>query len=449
MNEKREQTENKLDEMLSGVGNILGAIHCIQILKQTDKFLEWLESYHKLKPKPNWIAGYKIALDVFFSLLEQGIADNQSLDLTEDTVLSRALFAGVPLRNVPNSCEKAILLRVIFERARLVLRSRTWEELGDLLSDLDKEILTVLNDIKQSAYVPSKYRVQRVDDGIKYSAMFQLYIFLNDTSRGRPHGPGLSLYEVKGPRIWPSTNLYKVQGVFDGYKYCVQYLWYVLDGERIDKECIANLHKSSDWREFDQFFEQIQGAVIYPIERETGSVFGFDSVLRIRPSAKEAIQRLLNFGPPEAILSPKALLDRLFLWYDIKLVDALDSMFSGVPAFVPMLIGSVQLRKTEKNKNRIRVIRLIHSTGNERRHDYSYAILAGLVGSHSLTDYSGWLIFFDCCADAGSTALLFRDAERYLRRYEKQKIIEVQTISINKQKFISLMKHRIQSRYKE
>lgn len=449
MTEKREKTDNKLDQMLSGVGDILGAVRCIKSLRHTDRFLDWMVSYHKLNPKPSWIDGYKVVLDVFFGLLEQGIADNQSLNLTEDTILSRALFAGVPLRDVPNSCEKAILLRLIFEKARAVLSAKSWEELGILLKAFDEDILAVLNGIKQSAYVPSEYGIQSVDDGITYSSMFQLYIFLNDTRRGRPHGYGLSLLEVKGPKVCPTEHLYRIQDVFDGYKYCVQFLWYILRGEKLDEKCLADLHEPSNWKEFDRFFPLIQEAVIHPMEQKTGSVLGFNSVLRVEPSAKSSIQQLLNQGPPEGRLSPKALLDREFLWYDIKLIDASESMFSGIPVFVPMLIGSVQLRRTGKRDDTIKVIRLVHPTGSEHRRDYSYAVLSGLVGSHGLTDYSGWLLFFDCCADAGSTSSLFQDAERYIGRYEKKGFIDVRTIKIDKRRFLSLMRHRIQPRYEE
>ncbi len=431
--------------MLSGVGDILGAIHCIELLKRTDTFLDWLSRYHQLRAKPDWIDSYKIALDVFFGLLEEGIAANQSLNLTEDTLLTRALFAGVPLQYVPNSCEKAILLRVVFERSRTVLKGRTWEELSDFLSDFDENILTVLNSIRQSAYVHRGYRVRSVDEGIKYSAMFQLYIFLNDTSRGRPHGLGLSLFEGRGPRIWPHEHLYRVPHVFEGYKYCVQFLWYLLRGERLDQKCLADLDKPANWSEFDRFFEPIKETIINPMERETGSLLGFDSVLKIHPNAKASIERLLRLAPPETHLSPKALLERQFLWYDIKLINAQNSTFSGVPAFVPMLIGSVRLQGTRKRKDSLKIIRLMHPTGYERRHDYSYAVLSGVTGTFGLTDYSGWLLFFDCCADAGSTSPLFRVAEQYLRRYERQGRIEVQTIMIDKRRFLSLMKRRIQS----
>jgi hypothetical protein len=443
---KREGNDNRLVQMLSGVGDILGAVHCLQSLGHTDTFLDWMKSYHKLAAKASWIDGYKVVLDVFLGLLERGIADNESLDLTEDTTLSRALFVGVPLRYVPNSCEKAIILRLILEKARAVLSSKTWQELGISLKAFDEEILSVLNGIKQATYVPSRYNIESIDDGIAYSSMFQLYIFLNDTSRDRPHGYGLSSLDARRSRIWPTHHRYSVRDVFDGYKYCVQFLWYILRGGKLDEECLADLHKPSSWREFDRFFPLIQRTIINPIEQKTGSLLGFNSVLMVEPSAKNSIERLISQGPAEARLSPKALLDRDFLWYGIKLIDASESMFGGIPAFIPVLVGSVQLRRARRQNDTLRVIRFVHPTGSEHRRDYSYAILAGLVGSYGLTDYSGWLLFFDCCADAGSTSALFQDAERYVRRYEKKGFLDVRTIEIDKHRFLSRMRHRIQPR---
>jgi hypothetical protein len=108
---------------LSGTGDILGTAHLLDIALDTKSFEKWLTFHHGLNVTDNIFDGYMFGLRTLVRLLHQAIDFDFSLDLTEDFVLSRARFCGVPIAEVPNSCEKAILLRNSHKASRHLLGS--------------------------------------------------------------------------------------------------------------------------------------------------------------------------------------------------------------------------------------------------------------------------------------------------------------------------------------
>ncbi len=84
------------------------------------------------------------------------------------------------------------------------------------------------------------------------------------------------------------------------------------------------------------------------------------------------------------------------------------------------------------------MVRIIHGGAEERRRSYSYAILAELSGY--ISDASGWLLFYDCCDDRGSTSRLFQAVEALLNRYSENNFIEITSTRVDKESFINLIK---------
>jgi len=80
-----------------------------------------------------------------------------------------------------------------------------------------------------------------------------------------------------------------------------------------------------------------------------------------------------------------------------------------------MLINMIQTKRRQKNKTKAKVIRIIHGTDQEHRRNYSYAVLSEMRGF--ISDASGWVLFYDCCSDRGSTSGLYYDVENLLYRY--------------------------------
>jgi len=102
-----------------------------------------------------------------------------------------------------------------------------------------------------------------------------------------------------------------------------------------------------------------------------------------------------------------------------------NAIFNGVPAFVSTLIGSVELSRTFQSEEKVLVLRFKHPEWDSE-YRYSYGILIPSFGSTGITDYSGWLVFFDCATDfSGFGGSLHQDAETFIGRYLERGEIEV------------------------
>lgn len=434
------------------LGNVLAVVNCLRILGHVDAFSGWLNKYHHLDRNDDFFEGYKFAFDVLLGRLFDEIGYNRSLNLSEDMVLSRALFAGIPISKVPNTCEKAILLRNVDFEAKSILSAHGWEELIRCSKAFDDKVLSCLGDLQKITTTSPAYLVENVEEAIRYASIFEVYIFLNDTSRGRPHGLPLSWYDKEVPLFWQYRGKGKayLEQVFKGYKYAIQFLWYRLLKDSYNSSILVRLNEAQNWREFDQFFEKIRESVVVPLEKKTKATLGFDSILLINLSAKEILGRLIQSGPPENRLTKKDSLDRSFFWYEIELIDASDFGFNGVASFVPILVGSAHMRKERHLIDKINVIRLVHPPeGASDRRDFSYGILINVGSATGLADYSGWLLFYNCCSDKGSTSPGYEFVESWLNRYSTEGTIEIEQVSVGKKQFLRLMKHRLISMTKE
>lgn len=432
------------------IGDILGIVTCLQILNDVDDFNKWIQFYHELSPNHRLFEGYKLTIETLIRMLYQEISNNQSLRLSEDRLFARAAFTGISPHKLPNSCEKNIVLRNISCKAEPVVKAPGWDCLKESLNGFQHEVMSPLYLMKSIGVVPPCHPSLDKEAAVRYAAMFQAYISLNDTSRGFPHGYHLPV--LKGDPVSPWSWKFarkrrsRFAQILDGYKYGVQFLWYRMLGDTFTGTPLARLHHATNWSEFDGFFELIQTEVIRPLEEELqadshGSFF--DSLLVLKEPAKTLIATLTTDGPPEHQLSQKDSLERFFLWYDIHLVDGSDFNFAGVAAFIPMLIGLVELRQKLGMEGNVQVIRLIHRSPIEHRRDYSYAVLVELGGF--MSDASGWILFYDCCSDAGSSSLLFEQAEEFVRKYREDDLVSVTTRRVGKDRFLTLMKHRLTS----
>jgi hypothetical protein len=101
-------------------------------------------------------------------------------------------------------------------------------------------------------------------------------------------------------------------------------------------------------------------------------------------------------------------------------------------------MGLIQIKRRSSDKTKAKVVRIIHGTFEEHRRSYSYAILSELSGF--MSDSSGWMLFFDCCDDRGSTSDIFRKIESLLNRYFENNFIEITNIQIEKDTLLDFLK---------
>ncbi|MFC1907207.1 hypothetical protein ACFLW8_03880 [Chloroflexota bacterium] len=234
--------------------------------------------------------------------------------------------------------------------------------------------------------------------------------------------------------------------VFEGYKLAIQYLWFRLLGDEFSRSEASNIHVATDWDMFDEYYRPIQYELINPKEVLTGMRTGFNTLLVAGARAKSEISELLEPKAKEQPLSPKRELQRKFLWYDIEMVDASSTIFSGVLNFVSLLVGAVVFRQRVGNPDPLLVIRIKHPAGGLDKYDYSYGVLLEAYGEFGISDYSGWLLFYDCCGDySGFAGSQHAMAEKEIREHLNQQTIEVHEITIEKDNLLNLLQGKLLS----
>jgi len=433
MNERKKEY-NPFEKV---IGDFLGILQCLLIICDVKGYKNWITDYHSKKIGGSDLPGYKLLFDTLFRMLISDIERSSSLGITSDDIFERASFTGTPVNKLPNSCEKTILIKNLIEQFSYVMSSGDWAELEITMSKFSSEILSPLNSIREVSSTQTGYAIQDLDAAINYSAMFQTYLFLNDTSRGIPHGYMSSMFEEA--TFGYRNRIAKTLGnSFDGYKYGNQYLWAQLLKNKFQGSVVSNIHKTGSWGAFDGYFDKIQAKIINPLEKSTGATMGYETFIVTTKSPKYYFQKLLEKKPIEIELSPLENLKRIFLWYPIQLIDSSDYSFSGIPTFIPLLMGLIQIKRRSEDKTKAKVIRIVHGGAEEHRRSYSYAILSELSGY--ISDASGWLLFFDCCDDRGSTSLMFKKVEDLLAKYIEKDFIDATSIRMEKETFLALMK---------
>jgi hypothetical protein len=432
--DKRKEEINPFDK---AIGDFLGIVRCLLIITDIRGYREWINNYHSKEVIGSDLPGYKLIFDTLFRMLISDIERSTSLDLSSDDVFERASFTGTPINKLPNSCEKTILIKNLLDGFNDVINSNDWTNLEISMSNLSGEVLYPLYNVRGVSSVVERLSAQGLDTVVNYSSMFQTYIFLNDTSRGIPHGYMSAMIDEAtfGYRHRVAQTL---GNAFEGYKFGIQYLWAELLKDKFQESVVSKIHNALNWGKFDEYFDKIQTEIINPLEQSTGAHMGYDTSIVTKQSPKRFFQKLLEKKPSEIELSPAEALKRMFLWYPIQLIDSSDYSFSGIPTFIPLLMGHIQIKRRSGDKSKAKIIRIIHGRAEDHRRSYSYAILSELGGY--ISDASGWLLFFDCCDDRGSTSIMFKKVETLLARYMENEFIEITNTRIEKETFLTLIK---------
>lgn len=440
-----EQSQTKIIPKEKGIGDFLGIIRCLALITDANAFKKWIATYHTIESADPLISGYKLLFETLFRMLISNIEENISLDLSSDEIFNRASFRGISIYRLSNTCEKTIIIKNIAEKAKGIFNSFSWEQLITAMNLFYEQVIAELVKISEISNVNNAFRAPDIHTAIKYCSIFQVYIFLNDTSRGIPHGYTVAMLEdFDGTYLKRRQTVKNIDDNFFGYVYGVQYIWSKLLENEFNESIVKNIHFSRDWDSFDKYFEKIREAIILPIEKSSGVSLAFDNMILLKGNAKIFFENLLSDITWEEPLGEKETLLQKFLWYPIQLLDGSENEFSGIPTLIPLLMGNIQLRRRRgTEKSTAKVIRIIHGKESDHRRDYSYAVLVELGGY--ISDASGWMLFYDCCSDAGSTSGLYRDIEILLDRYRKYGFIEISSVRIEKRKFVFFIKDELTS----
>lgn len=421
------------------IGDLLGIIHCFRKLNDINDYRRWMRTYHSLDLNKPIFLGYKYLFNTLLRMLVSNIEHNISLGLSSDEMFDRASFKGESIDKLPNTCDKTIFIKTILKYFDAVIKSDDWDSLNNSIVIFSKSVVSKIEKIRDISFLNPKFIVSDIDTAIDYAAMFQVYIFLNDTSRGLPHGYTSAMVEDINVTLRDRYHIANLDDTFTGYKYAVQYLWYKLLGNLSSDSFLKDIHLTTDWESFDTYFDKIQEKIIRPIEESTKGNIGFDYLILVKDNPRRFLNELLEEPPYEKELTEKGKIQRYFLWYPTRIVNSSEFDFSGVPTLIPLLMGMIQhKRRIADGKSKVKVMRIIHGEDSDHRRDYSYAVLVELYGY--ISNASGWMLFYDCCSDRGSTSGLFRNIENLISRYQDNDFIDLTSLRIPKQKFLDLIK---------
>lgn len=482
----------------SDLAKIISECFIIEMATNLEEFREWLKNFHKKEFDDEVFLGYRFFIETAMRTLLISVKEG-NIGFQQDFEFYRASFRGVRIEDVPNTCEKVIVVKRIWNICKKLRKSRI-STITSVLDQIRQEI------VKPFMFVFEKHAspvVKEMDkfQALKYSAMFFLNLYLNDSHRGLPYGYFLSVPMFEGSL----TGKY-LKMVYQGYVYTLQFVWFKLLGNKFAETKLVDLHRACEiyaekakqsielelgipvseeelleeervfhdedaadiqaevrpmtkeevnllnkhreeleeiicWYALDEFFTVINEEIVKPMMRKFSIKLPFDSSLKLKGEIDKGIfSELLN---PEGVDDPeymskndensiKKRLEQLFLWYDVEVLDTQKiTLFSGVPAFITMLSGSVNLKKMEDG-DKVLVRRIKHPANGG--YDYSYAILIGVYGV--IYDASGWIVFFDCATDySGAGSSDHEMAEMFIEEFSRKELVEVKEIIVDKEIF--------------
>jgi hypothetical protein len=481
--------------------------YILQKASDVDGFLNWLRDYHCITSTGKLLAGYKFLLGSIFKGFLNEIYVNTALELSQDETIFRAQFKGVPLRDTPNTCEKTILLKRIWSHGKAVSKAKTWPDVREatrqMKVDLDVFRQLIEGHCRTTTLFDKEYVIQAI-------ASDHVFTFLNDTSHNIPLAeltfPSIEqtatekyLSDAFPGYVYGLQYLwYSILGGEEFGQTSAKNLHLVLDEEEVKKhprqkshfeEMLENGEKlgsftkaekvdksdldeevrgfieaikrdsppsSERWAALDRFYKPIQEEIVRPREAKLKVVLGMSHLLVLEEYTKDLLKGLLDSNrvtQPDYLTknddsSHKKQLSLTMLWYDVNVLDTQSLLvFNGVPAFASTLLGSVELAKAFRSNEPVKAIVFKHPAGMENQFNYSFGILIQAYSSIGISDYSGWLIFFDCATDhSGFGGSLLGFAKAVIQIAQQRGPICLNEIVVEKELFKEYLKeHSVSS----
>jgi hypothetical protein len=410
--------------------------------------------------------------------LIEALLEDTSLGIKHDIVLSRAESKGVGIEDIPNTCEKIVLVKKVWRSGVGMINANNWDELIESLHVLNKTLGFVDKIYKDLVVIPPE---EIRDKHLSAVTAFYTFSYLNNLEHGLLLGdsyPPIINYSIKK----------QLSKSYMGIVYSLEYLWFVLLGEKqFKKSCVSKLHDAEriyskkaierlidnpktflesfllseteqeiippnnindflnqekikerhKWQALDCFYMKIANELPILEKKFVVKFKPFNSIFAIKKPDKSIFGGLID---PRNLKNPNYLnnkdtvsiikqLDYSFLWYRVNALDITSSsMFNGVRAFLPLLTGLVELNNTYRIRSKIPVRVYKHPRLSPNQCAYSYAVLVPAFGTW---DYSGWLVFFAASTDySGTGGSLYREAKEFIEKFEKEGRITVEMLTI-------------------
>ena len=439
-------------------------INILKIISDSDGFRKWMRQYHNIENDSFLLDGYKFFTEVVVSDLIESFHSSSAFGLEDDITYYRAHFVGVNVDDIPNTSEKIIFIKNIWNRFQEIDNTSSWDGIKLFWQNIYELFL-----IFDSIYRENTICTKDIDKefALKATTMFYTYIFLIDTRKGKPLAYPASILKNKlSPELMEKS--------YDGYIFCLQYVWYALMGKKqFENSSLKMLHDAFDiysqniedyersplsfeyydeqtsltlikWKSINHFFSIIREEIIKPLEKDTGLNLSKGDILNLDDDFdKTKLGFLLspsNLPNPDYIndentnASKIKKLDYYFLWQMFFKMDCQQIIVDGAVAFTDLLIGAVQKNRYFKNEEKIQLLRIKHPAMGSKGFDYTYAIL---IESYSnISDYSVWYVFFDCATDySGFGGSLHQNIELFIGWCLEKNAIEIKELTIEKDFF--------------
>ncbi len=440
--------EKILKKYSEGIDDFLGIHNCIKIANNIPKFKKWLNLKYAGTTYSDYFEGHKLFIESLLRTLLRIVSYNSSLGLTEDQIYVRARHCGIPLNKVPNTCEKIILIKNLELLIRKIRKSKL-SDFEKISKELETKVIEPFDNLLDTVLMKKTEKIISDSDGIILVSKIYLSVFMNQMNHGLPWAycfGGID-HKISSPRY---------KKAFLGYKVSLEFLWSHLMGLKpFEKILEAKIKLIKGWdrhyypfpggnplKNDDEDFNSINTFIIKtildPEEKKAGMTSPIDQMFSFstKPNKKKLSGLIKTFKPPK--LSEREKMDIFLLWYPIQLLDTSKShIFNGVPAFATVLLGAIEL-KNMGWKHRVCVRKFKHPHQELRGNDYSYAVLIESYGSIG-SDFSGWLLFEDCCGDySGFAGQEHAVAESLLRAKTEDIDIKETTVTLEKfKKYIS------------
>jgi len=462
---------------------ILSFVNILKITSKTDEFQEWVRLHHQIEVDEHIFVGYKFFLSVCIRGIVNSVIYEESLGLDEDFTFFRARFVGVTLEDIPNTCEKTVFIKNVWLISRQLRKAKNWEDLNEALESLDRIVFSFDHFFEDYISVTNSLGK---DECLRVLTIIYTHIFLNDTGKGIPH-----IYRLV-PILKTNIKEQYMEKAYLGYVYALQYLWFaLLEENKFKKTSLRELHKAhiiyhdvneelddglelqsftqnhlitnkeknnsetfSKWLALDSFFGKINEEIVFQIKKELNTDIVFHPLLKVKKGYdKKYFAELLSvqrISDPVYLAEStnhnliKKRLDYLFLWYNIDLLDSQELMlFNGLPSFISVLLGTVESSRLFAQEDIISVLKFKHPIEGTELYDYSYAVLVHAFSGMGISDYSGWLVFYDCATDYESSDLLFLQAEHLIDTFVEESKIEIKTELVGKDIFKEYLSKKI------
>lgn len=458
---------------------ILSFVNILKITSKTDEFQKWMNDYHHIEVNDELLEGYKFFMSVCIRGIINSVIYEDSLNLNEDFTFFRARFVGVGLEDLPNTCEKTVFIKNIWPLSRQVKKAKNWKELNNVIENINEIIFSFDHFFEKNV---AETEPLNKDEFLKILTIIYTHIFLNDTSEGIPH-----IYQLT-PILKSDVKEQYMRKAYLGYVYTLQYLWFVLLGEKrfndtslkelhkahilysetvdnefqlpfelselesvlenqnFDDEESANIETMNKWLALDYLFGKINEEVVSPMRGELKNDIIFHPLLNVKSNYDkklfEALLQKEKISEPEYLKGNvkgnllEKLLDYLFLWYNVDVLDSQElTLFNGLPSFISTLLGAVESSRIFAQGDIVSVLKFKHPIEEIEGYDYSYAILVHVFSGMAISDHSGWLVFYDCASDSGSSELLLDRAEYLINSFVEKSKVEIKTEVVDKDRF--------------